>query len=578
MRVMKKGSGSSIDVKTTKLEPIKNMEAWRDMGLGLFIHWGVYAVPAGDYTGLDTTGASITYNALANNSGSEWILKNARIPQATYKAYQSGFTASNWDADAVARMAYNAGLKYIVLTAKHHEGFCLFTSPNSEWNISTSAAAGKELIMPLKQACAKYGLKFGLYFSQNYDWTSVGGFYQGFISSDGVTDPYTTAQHQAYISKTILLINDIMATYSPDIFWYDILGSNDPLFLPVYQNQLATYPNVIVTDRLGAAYPGDYATGEDKYYQGTRKYAEDCYTVGGSWGYSTSHDSPAKTKTTEVMLKRFILEALARGQNALINISPKADGSIPDLQKNFFDQLGAFCNKYGTMFNSRSVNSQCQPQWGRMISVGKTLLCYVYKGAGTTIQIHGIHTRYIKSVRVFDAASEYASGNYSVVSDTILQVSNLVYDSTTGLAVVAIDFANTIVSDDINYVTQTGGITALAFNVKGSAFVQPDGTVYSIGGWTNDADYLETIFLYTGTTGSYKIKYTYTTIQSSSTITVTPQLTALDTSAVQSVTINKTSNPDDTSTGTVTLTNGKYYKLKVSKANGWINFTGIQFV
>ena len=203
---------------------VKDMNAWAELGCGMFIHWGVYSYLAGHFTGTNIHGesvdAEVEYNA-------EWIFKFMEIPDNTYRAYQSYFTASSWDADAVAKMAYNCGLKYIVLTAKHHEGFCLFNSTNANWTIATSGASGKDPIQQLKDACEKYGLKFGVYFSQSKDWMANGGFDQGWKNNN--VDPYSESQHQNYITMTIKVINEMINRYHPYMLWYETHQTNMPI-------------------------------------------------------------------------------------------------------------------------------------------------------------------------------------------------------------------------------------------------------------------------------------------------------------------------------------------------------------
>ena len=563
-------------VEKIRIRPIKSMEDWNNLGMGLFIHWGVYAALVGKYNGVNVIGETVNFDSGTGGAGAEWILRSARIPKDTYKAYQSQFTSTNWNADSIAKMAYKAGMKYIVLTAKHHEGFCLFKSQNAEWNIS-STSARTTVIDELKAACKKYGLKFGLYFSQNYDWTAVGGFGQNFVSADNTTDPYTTAQHNAYVEKTKLLINEMLDKYQPDMLWYDIPGT-DSYMTPLKLNELETYPHIIVNDRLSSSNKGDYRTGEGNYYQKMdSKYAENCFTLNNTWGYGETNDTEAKMVTIGDLLKTRILESVGRGQNVLLNIGPKKDGSVPALQSALLGNLATFVQKYGDFSNCRSVNTLCQPLWGRMVRQGRTLRCFVY--AGTSIQIHGIYTSFIDKVRVYGAADEYATANYSVVSDTILEVSNLVYDTNNGnIAVVDITFKNDIVSEDVNYISNNE-ITALAFNFHGTTLrLQGFSDVINMGSWTKSEDTIDTVFVFTGTTGAYKLKLNYTSRQTATAYTVTATVNNLTTNATATnATITDTS-VNDTSTGTITFTNGQKYKLTLQKTGGFVNFKGIQLV
>lgn len=153
-----------IDPLTETLEQRDaRMEWWREARFGLFIHWGVYSVPAGTYNGEEIPGIG------------EWILRNAKIPVAEYKSYSKDFNPVKYDPEAWVKMAKDAGMKYIVITSKHHDGFALFDSKVSDWDIADASPYGKDLLKPLVKAAKKEGIKIGFYYSQAQDWTHPGG-------------------------------------------------------------------------------------------------------------------------------------------------------------------------------------------------------------------------------------------------------------------------------------------------------------------------------------------------------------------------------------------------------------------
>src|SRR5882724_4250449 len=141
----------------------KRMEWWREARLGMFIHWGVYSVPAG------------TYNGQKINRIGEWIMNRGKIPVAEYQKYAKEFNPVKFDAEAWVMMAKNAGMKYIVITAKHHDGFAMFKSNASKWNIADATPYGKDILKQLAAACRKHGMKLGFYYSQAQDWNNPGG-------------------------------------------------------------------------------------------------------------------------------------------------------------------------------------------------------------------------------------------------------------------------------------------------------------------------------------------------------------------------------------------------------------------
>lgn len=558
----------SYTLRTKDIQEIKNMENFHKLGFGMFIHWGVYSALEGRYSGLNVLGNTITYDDINSVTGSEWILRQARIPKDTYKAYQSQFNSNSWDTELIAKLAYNAGMKYIIITAKHHEGFSLYPSTNSEWNISTTNAR-VTVLDELKESCKKYGLKFGLYFSQNFDWTAEGGFGQEFTTVDN-TDPYTMEQHRSYVSKTVLLINELIDRYNPDIFWYDIPNEDDTIMQPIKENQLIEYPNIFVNDRLSKSNIGDFATGEGAYYHGDREYAENCYTLNDSWGYSLSRDTVNKTITYPKLIKKYILESLARGQNSLINISPKKDGSLPQLQKDILSNVSNFCKKYGTFFNTKNVNKKCQPNWGRMLVKDNILKCYVYEG--NTITINGINTNFVDKVRVYDIADEYSTNNYQIVSDSILKVNNIPTNSN-GISVVDVYFSNNIISDDINYFNVNEEIKATAFNIYGGLSLNTD-EVVSIGAWFGDSS-IKTRFQFKGENGQYKINYKEN-MRPDTNYTFNFKLVNEKTKVEQNISVAG-SVIDNTTTSTVTLEKDGIYELTVSKTGSWVNLVSCKF-
>jgi len=139
------------------------MAWWREARFGLFIHWGVYAVPAGTHKG-----------ERIENIG-EWIMHYGKIPVAEYQQYAKQFNPVNYDPEAWVRMAKDAGMKYIIITAKHHDGFAMFDTAASNWNIVEATPYGKDVLKPLAEAAQKHGIKLGFYYSQAQDWGHPGG-------------------------------------------------------------------------------------------------------------------------------------------------------------------------------------------------------------------------------------------------------------------------------------------------------------------------------------------------------------------------------------------------------------------
>lgn len=547
---------------------VKNMKEWQSLGVGMFIHWGVYSVLKGHYTGYDIDGeyvdSDVSYNA-------EWVYRFKKIPDNTYKAYQSQFTASNWNAELVVRMAYDCGMKYIIITAKHHEGFVLYNSEYADWDISTSGANGKDLLMSLKNACDKYGLKFCLYFSQVRDWHSEGGFNQEWKNNG--TDPYNETEHLSYIATTINTLKEMINKYNPYVLWYDGPDASDEYANLILAAQLADFPQVITNWRLKSDYSvGDFATGEDDYFHGDRTlwpYAENCYTLNGSWGYWEAKDSAQYMCSLAKLIGSFVLESKARTQNALINIGPKADGSIPQLIQNLFADFAEYTHNYGSFEGTEGVNIYSFPNWGRVLKKGNTLRLYVLDGS-TSVRLDGVLTSRITGVKVYGSNN----GNYTINSDFSVTITGIPVNSDYTPSLVEIYTDSKIVSEEYSNIIDNTHLylNALAFNAKGAKLQGFDDRSFQFGSWTSSSYWIETTFKYMGTTGQFYIVGTFPSASSNS-LSVSVVLTSGN--STQTVAISKGT---PTSSSKVTLTNGKTYKVRLSHGGGaWANFSRITF-
>ena len=548
---------------------IKEMEEWNKLGVGMFIHWGVYSALEGHYSGKNINGENIDFTS----SGiAEWILRLAKIPEDTYKSYQSKFTADKWNTDEVAKIAYNAGMKYIVITAKHHEGFVLYDSKFASWCTKTSPARNT-LLDELKKSCEKFGLKFCLYFSQTTDWTTDGGYGQDFKNNEN-KDPYTNEQHLRYINETISVIKEMIERFDPYVLWYDAPSDKDNFAaLKFLDIQLANYPQVIVNNRLfNDFHAGDFAVGEGNYYFGDRPYAENCYTMNGSWGYNKKYDTEDRTISAAKIIEQYIIEARARGQNALINIGPKGNGEISSLVKARLVEISAFVKKYGFFFSTEPVNAVSFPNWGRVIKCGNTLKCFVWDKS-RRITISGINTTFVKSVHVYDTES---TDNLSIVDEYNMIISNIPSkEGSEYPAVIDIEFSNHIVAEKFSNVISADNnklnVSAFVTHSAYPALMGYGTDTYQLGSWT-DISSISSVFKYEGETADKTITFTKT-LQEKNDISFT--ITLVNVSNGKKQTINVI---NDTAEQTVSLEKGIVYEINIRKeVPEWYNLKDIIF-
>ena len=251
------------------------------------------------------------------------------------------FNPEKFDADMIAEKCLQWGMKYIVLTSKHHEGFANFNSACSPYN--SVNACGRDLVMELKQACEKHGLRFGLYYSQAQDWHDPDGF---------MKRRERNIDYQAYLDRKCMpQLAEIMEQYNPDLIWFDTPMDTTPEQSEKMVELVRKYnPDVVISGRIGNGL-GDYMTTGDNFiprlpYPGLWEVPA---TINDTWGYN-KYDTNWKDPYDII---RLLVKINSRGGNYLLNIGPKGDGSIPDESIKILDTVGAYVTKnaesiYGT--------------------------------------------------------------------------------------------------------------------------------------------------------------------------------------------------------------------------------------
>lgn len=339
---------------------------FQEARFGMFIHWGVYAVPAGEWQGKPVKGIG------------EWIMKNGKIPVADYKNFAKDFTASRYDPKAWARLARQAGMKYVVITSKHHDGFALYDSQVTEWDV-TNSGAKRDLLAPLASAVRAEGLKFGLYYSQAQDWTHPGGAKYG--GSTQGWDPTHEGDYDQYL-KTIALpqAGEIINAYQPDILWWDTPVDMTEERVKPFTALMARHPQIINNNRLGKGFEGDTMTPEQhippRGYPG--KMFEVCMTMNDTWGFKKDDH---RWKSTRELLQN-LSDIASKGGNFLLNVGPTAEGLIP---QESIDRLQAIGRWMDT--NAEAIHGTQASPFPRRLPWGRITRKATAKG-GTTLYLH----------------------------------------------------------------------------------------------------------------------------------------------------------------------------------------------
>ena len=306
------------------------LDWWREAKFGMFIHWGVYSIPAGVWKGEHIPGIG------------EWIMLRAEIPIAEYENFAPQFNPIKYDADQIVKLAKAAGQKYIVLTSKHHDGFCMYGTKETDYSIVDGTPYGKDILKDLADACARGGIKLGLYYSQTQDWHHPDGFGNTWDFNEDEQD------FGDYIDNYVKpQVREILTNYGPiAIIWFDtpkIIARHQSQELLELVHELQ--PDCLVCGRLGNKL-GDYATAQDNAIPPDLQAAIDWETpatINDTWGFKT-HDHNWKSTT---QLVRNLVEIVSKGGNYLLNIGPDAEGAIPEPSIERLEAMGVWLDAHG---------------------------------------------------------------------------------------------------------------------------------------------------------------------------------------------------------------------------------------
>jgi alpha-L-fucosidase len=332
---------ASVQDTETPAQKDARLQWFREARFGMFIHWGLYAIPAGTWDGKKIP------------SIGEWIMNNATIPVADYKALAGQFNPTGFSAHDIVALAKSAGMKYIVITSKHHDGFAMFDSKADPFNIVAATPFKRDPLRELADEAKKQGIKLGFYYSQDQDWTAPGG--AALKPTNAATIPPGThlppsnhwdkAQNgdfAAYLhTKAIPQLRELLTNYgdAPAIIWFDTPTVDmTPALAGEIVALLNQHPNLIWNNRLGGGYKGDTETPEQfipaNGYPG--EDWESCMTMNDTWGFK-SYDM--NFKSTETLLRNLI-DIASKGGNYLLNIGPDAKGIVPQAEVDRLHEMG----------------------------------------------------------------------------------------------------------------------------------------------------------------------------------------------------------------------------------------------
>lgn len=387
-------------------EKFKRSEWFRHDRFGMFIHWGLYSIPA----------------------RGEWSRGSHQIPDDLYYSYFDQFNPEKYNPREWARVAKEAGMKYAVLTAKHHDGFCLFDSALTDFK-ATNTPAGRDLVREYVEAFREVGLKVGLYYSI-IDWDHPAyPAYQHHSHPHRNDEAYKERRpFSEYLEYMHGQVRELCSNYGKiDILWFDysyneMTGEKweaTKLIKMVRELQ----PDVLTDNRLevsGTGF-GSLATAEPKFYSGDFVSPEciipprgivnelgepipweACITLNDNWGYSST-DTNYKDESIVV---RKLVECVSKGGNLLLNVGPDAYGSIPTRSKEILAKVGEWMEDNSEAIYGGGLSDLDKPEWGRYIQKGDIIYACVMDFPVGPLSLPGIPADRIEYMRLLNDSSE----------------------------------------------------------------------------------------------------------------------------------------------------------------------------
>lgn len=323
-----------------------NLKWFKEAKFGLFIHWGLYSKLAGEYKGKRYYGSG------------EWIMHQGKIPVGEYEKVAATFNPIRFNADEWAQLAQDAGIKYMVITAKHHEGFAMYDSKVSNFNIVAATPYRKDPMKALAEANRKRGIQFGFYYSQFQDWHEPNGGGNRWDFDESKKD------YQAYYKeKAIPQLKELLTNYGPlGIVWFDTPGGMNKEQTQAFVNELRVLqPKTLFSSRVGQGL-GDYKDFGDSEVPTTpiKGAWESIYTHNDSWGY-IKHDMNFKS-SKEII--RLLANVASKGGNLMLNVGPDGEGNIPEYSVKFLQQTGKWLRANGESIYATTAGLIPAQPWG----------------------------------------------------------------------------------------------------------------------------------------------------------------------------------------------------------------------
>ena len=396
----------------------KRVEWYQDARFGMFIHWGLYAIPA----------------------RGEWVRSVEQMPEEEYLPFFDEFDPVDYDPKKWAKAAKEAGMKYAVLTAKHHDGFCLYDSKLTDFK-ATNTKAGRDLVAEYLDAFRADGIKVGLYYStlvwHDPDYPHYGDKIHPLRNCEAEKD--VERDFDRYLEYMHGQVKELCTQYGKiDVMWFDF--SYDEMTGEKWKatelvNMIRSYqPDVIIDNRLEVSgegfgslatdepnvYSGDFVSPEQiipprglKDEAGRDLVWEACITMNDNWGYCAKDKN---FKPASMIIKKLV-ECVSKGGNMLLNVGPDAKGNIPEESLKILEEIGKWMKKNGNSIYGCKGSDLPKPENGRITQKGNKLYYHIMENSIGSVPLYGVSRDEIQKVRLLSDGSELKISDFWTVSN-----------------------------------------------------------------------------------------------------------------------------------------------------------------
>jgi alpha-L-fucosidase len=474
----------------------QRIQWWKDAKFGMFVHWGIYSLPGGEWKGKEVTGYA------------EHLMRKEKISRAEYLELANRFNPVKFNADEWILAAKRAGMNYFVITAKHHDGFAMYDSKVSDFDIVDKTPFKRDPMAELTAAAKRHGMRFGFYYSHAFDWEhpDAPGNDWEFQNPGGDkllgganwfdTHPEWLPKAVKYVdNKAIPQIKELIQRYHPDMLWFDT-----PHKLPFSENLRILKaireadPNIVVNGRLARTAGmnfGDYNNTGDRpaeFRSPSPTYWEAVPTTNESYGYS-KYDSTHKSGTFFIQL---LAKAASRGGNILANLGPMGDGSFDPKDVRIFDSVGLWIDKHKTSIFGTERTPLAIPSWGVTTQAGNKLYLHVFNWPKSgKLVVGGLKSNVAKAYLFTDPAKKSIAFSRIGTSDLTLTLPAEAPDAAN--SVIVLEVQGKLLADSVRRLDPTITNRLLVFDgkVHGRGFSFGDGKAnrYNVEKWTSSDQY-----------------------------------------------------------------------------------------